>query len=102
MPMRVLRQCRRLALYLHSRQFSSCVRLWHPKIQHHRGLGLGVIVPDGVACAEANPLRNRAVLLLRFGKLLLGAEGLLALYFVRSCALSRVQWLGGKACVPAS
>jgi hypothetical protein len=32
------------------------------------------VVPDGVAGPQANPLGNGAVLLLRFGKLLLGAE----------------------------
>lgn len=32
------------------------------------------VVPDGVAGPQANPLRDGAVLLLRFGKLLLGAE----------------------------
>jgi hypothetical protein len=42
------------------------------------------VVPDGVTRSEADPLRNRAVLLLRFGKLLLGAEGFVALCCVRS------------------
>lgn len=37
------------------------------------------IVPDGVARPQADPLGDRAVLLLSFGKLLLGAEGLVAL-----------------------
>lgn len=37
------------------------------------------IVPDGVAGSKADPLRDWAVLLLRFGELLLRAEGLLAL-----------------------
>ena len=41
--------------------------------------GDGEAVPDGVAGPQANPLRDGAVLLLRAGKLLLGAEGLLAL-----------------------
>lgn len=36
-------------------------------------------LPDGVTSPETNPLRNRTVLLLGFGKLLLGTEGLLAL-----------------------
>lgn len=39
----------------------------------------GRVVPDGVVGPEANPLRDRAVLLLRAGKLLLGAEGLVGL-----------------------
>lgn len=37
-------------------------------------------LPDGVAGAQTNPLRDGAVLLLSFGKLLLGAESLVALY----------------------
>lgn len=40
---------------------------------------VGGSVPDGVVRSEADPLGNWAVLLLRFGKLLLGAEGLVAL-----------------------
>lgn len=39
----------------------------------------GLNAPDGVASSEANPLRHRAVLLLRLGKLLLGSERLVAL-----------------------
>lgn len=35
---------------------------------------LKVVVPDGVASPQADPLRDGSVLLLRFGKLLLGAE----------------------------
>lgn len=35
--------------------------------------------PDCVASAKANPLRNRAVLLLGLGQLLLGSESLVAL-----------------------
>lgn len=42
----------------------------------------GQVVPDSVARPEADPLGNRAVLLLSFGKLLLGAEGLVALLCV--------------------
>lgn len=38
-----------------------------------------VCLPDGVTGSQADPLRDRTVLLLGFGKLLLGAEGLLAL-----------------------
>ena len=44
------------------------------------------VVPDGVTGPETNPLRNRTVLLLGFGKLLLGAEGLLGLFFMISLA----------------
>lgn len=35
--------------------------------------------PDGVSGSETDPLRDRAVLLLGFGKLLLGTEGFVAL-----------------------
>lgn len=40
---------------------------------------VGVIVPDGVASPQADPLRNWAVLLLRLRKLLLRAESLVGL-----------------------
>lgn len=36
-------------------------------------------LPDGVASAQANPLRDGTVLALGFSKLLLGAETLVAL-----------------------
>jgi hypothetical protein len=36
------------------------------------------VVTDGVARSESDPLRHRAVLLLRLGKLLLGTERLVA------------------------
>lgn len=39
----------------------------------------GAFVPDGVVCPQSNPLWDWAVLLLRFGELLLGAEGLVGL-----------------------
>lgn len=39
----------------------------------------GVVVPDGVAGPEADPLGDGAVLLLSLCKLLLGAERLLGL-----------------------
>ena len=45
-------------------------------IKHSARLNL----PDGVVRPQANPLGNGTVLLLSFGKLLLGAEGLLALF----------------------
>jgi hypothetical protein len=41
--------------------------------------GSGSNAPDGVARSESDPLRHRAVLLLRLGKLLLGTERLVAL-----------------------
>lgn len=37
-------------------------------------------LPDGVTGPETNPLGDRTVLSLSFGKLLLGAETLVALY----------------------
>jgi len=37
-------------------------------------------LPDGVTGPETNPLGNRTVLSLSFGKLLLGAETLVALF----------------------
>jgi hypothetical protein len=40
-------------------------------------------LPDGVTGPQTNPLGDRTVLLLRFGKLLLGAERLVALLFER-------------------
>ena len=39
------------------------------------------VVSDGVASPEANPLGDRAVLLLRLGELLLRAESLVARHF---------------------
>jgi len=36
------------------------------------------VVSDGVSSPQTNPLRNRSVLLLRFGELLLRAEGFVA------------------------
>lgn len=38
-----------------------------------------LVVPNGVAGSETNPLRDRAVLLLRLGELLLRPERLVAL-----------------------
>jgi hypothetical protein len=50
-------------------------RSWNfvQKARPRRGVGRQ-IVPDGVAGPQANPLGDGAVLLLRAGKLLLGAE----------------------------
>jgi hypothetical protein len=45
-------------------------------------------LPDGVAGAQTDPLGDGAVLTLSFGKLLLGAEGLVAL-----CGRRRVRIL---------
>ena len=46
----------------------------------------GRYLPDGVASTQTNPLRDGAVLTLSFGKLLLGAEGLVALCGTRGLA----------------
>jgi len=40
------------------------------------------LVPNGVSGPETNPLRDRAVLLLRLGELLLRPERLVALWWV--------------------
>lgn len=56
------------------RLVSSPRRRIHYDLERH-----SAIVPDGVAGSKADPLRDRAVLLLRFGELLLRAERLLAL-----------------------
>ena len=59
---------------------------------------VGKAVPDGVAGSQADPLGDRAVLLLSFGKLLLGAERLVAL---RNISIAnRVDRVG--CAVPAS
>lgn len=55
------------------------------------------VVPDGVTGPETNPLRNRTVLLLGFGKLLLGAEGLLGLFTTfRISTAPRRKWSDGN------
>ena len=60
-------------------------------------------LPDGVTCSEPNPLRNRPVLTLGFGKLALGAERFVTLSVEGAvkCQLSdrwnvetRVHWEG--------
>jgi hypothetical protein len=70
-PMRVLRQCLRFALYL-SFGVSLGRSLW--------GCSKAQDVPDGVTSSQSDPLRNRSVLLLGSGELLLRTEGLVALY----------------------
>jgi len=94
MPMRVLRQCLRFALYLSIKS----VRMWLPQ-QYvpssklleivepwRRGLG-GCSIPDRVTSSQSDPLRNRSVLLLGSGELLLRAEGLVALLKLRSASI---------------
>jgi hypothetical protein len=101
MPRRVLRQCLLLALYLlfqHSPVSKTSSSLpvpggWFGSIVSSDGQS----VPDGVTSSQADPLGNGPVLLLGFRKLLLGSEGLVALYerllLVISPLLSDVSWL---------
>lgn len=68
-------------------------------------------LPDGVASAQTNPLGDGAVLTLSFGKLLLGAEGLLALLdrgglvaletVIEGIAVDgeKLIWSGERACL---
>jgi hypothetical protein len=77
--MRVLRQCRRLALYLESHvSMSDVIQLIYPSPMA-LNRKIKEVVPDSVVRSQANPLRDGAVLLLRLRKLLLGTERLLAL-----------------------
>jgi hypothetical protein len=79
-------------------------------------------LPDGVAGAQTNPLGDGAVLTLSFGKLLLGAEGLVALLTQGESAeiillskrskycgvtnrhldglVATASWLDGRSCRP--
>jgi hypothetical protein len=97
MPMRVLRQCLRFALYLSIKS----VRMWLPQ-QYvpssklleivepwRRGLG-GCSIPDRVTSSQSDPLRNRSVLLLGSGELLLRAEGLVALLNASSASILQI------------
>ena len=97
MPMRVLRQCLRFALYLSIKS----VRMWLPQ-QYvpssklleivepwRRGLG-GCSIPDRVTSSQSDPLRNRPVLLLGSGELLLRAEGLVALLNASSASILQI------------
>ncbi len=49
-----------------------------------------IYIPYGIASSQTNPLRDGTVLFLRFGKLLLGPEGLVGLWpmDVSSCSLA--------------
>ena len=51
-------------------------------------------VPDGVVGAQSNPLRDRTVLLLRFGELLLGAERLVGLDVIVSWIALNIHAIG--------
>lgn len=91
MPMRVLRQCRRLALYLfeEEQEVSRCVShdastfaLRAPNaftILNPQWVDENVHEPDGVARSQPDPLRDWAVLLLRLRELNLRAERFVAL-----------------------
>ena len=54
-----------------------------------RGLG-GCSIPDRVASSQSDPLRNRSVLLLGSGELLLRAEGLVALLNASSASILQI------------
>ncbi len=51
-----------------------------------RGLG-GCSIPDRITSSQSDPLRNRSVLLLGSGELLLRAEGLVALLNASSASI---------------
>ena len=53
---------------------------------------IGNYLPDGVTGPEANPLGDRTVLLLSFGKLLLGTEGLVALQKISNVSYIDELW----------
>jgi hypothetical protein len=109
--MRVLRQCLLLALYLFECQYyaisisasyegrselplrSSC----QGKVIEER-----LCVPDGVTSTETDPLWDRSVLLLRFRKLDLGAERLVALYenIISWCSSTICLCLPSRICHP--
>jgi hypothetical protein len=68
--------------------------------QWREDTGVRCCVPDGVAGPQADPLGNGTVLLLRAGKLLLGAEGLLGLQYCQIISIDIV--LAAGLFVPAS
>ena len=82
-PILVLRQCLRLALYLKQRDTVSR----YPSLESTTTDGDGLkrkynqtkCAPNGIAGPKTNPLRDRSVLFLGLGQLLLGAERFLAL-----------------------
>jgi len=82
MPMRVLRQCLRFALYLfmisiNTSSYAILLPLFdiYSEVQLIRSA-----VPDGVTGPQSDPLRDGPVLLLGSRELLLRAEGLMALF----------------------
>lgn len=96
MPMRVLRQCLLLALYLVWPcqllvPCPSCVgRMSIPGILNLVEFTAEfeiIVIPDGVASPQSNPLGDRAVLLLRLCELLLRAERLVGLRSLSSASL---------------
>lgn len=74
MPIRVLRQCLRLALYLQDNTISFLPPKPFCCYQEKD------IIPDRVACSKSNPLRDRSILFHGLGQFLLGAEGFMTLY----------------------
>ena len=95
MPIRVLRQCLRLALYLNTKTSACCsirdLTLVTPQYPPRMSAYLESFVPDGVVGSQSNPLRNRAVLLLRFGELLLGAERLVRLVILSAGCITMAR-----------
>ncbi len=87
MPRRVLRQCLLFALYLSL----NAVSHHHP--DSYAVVSFFVAVPDGVVRPQSDPLRDRAILLLRSGELLLRTERLVGLRPDSSAlAVSRVWY----------
>lgn len=95
MPILVLRQCLRLALYLlffADQYLLFSLVLSTPLIlsvafdgsDDVAGFERWRSVPDGVVGSETDPLRDGTVLLLGLGQLLLGAESLVGLYLYLS------------------
>ena len=66
-------------------------------LAHISEFARGEYLPDSVASAQANPLGDGAVLTLSFGKLLLGAERLVALQGIQKLVGGRGKsWVEGE------
>jgi hypothetical protein len=98
MPILVFLQCLRLALYLldvmlaiapqlASVSFNATSNPFTQRLHLH----IGSIVPDGVTGSQSDPLRNRSVLFLGLGQLLLCSEGLVALLLYVSTSFILLQ-----------
>ena len=64
----------------------SCLSSRASKVEE-TSAGIGCCIPDGVTGSQSDPLRDRSVLLLSSGELLLRAEGLVALCRMRSASI---------------